>query len=305
MAGMKATLFGKFNIELEGLKIAGMEARKVQELLSYLLLFREHPHSRDFLCETLWSGQSAGISRKYLRQTLWRLQSAIQGNGYSTGLVLRNDNDWIQIHLAGNFWLDIEEFEKVFNLVKGKRVSELSRQDFNLLEYAIDIYKGDLLEGWYSDWCFFERERFQTMHLLLLDKLVQFCVLHENYEAGLSYGLDILRHDQSYERAHRHLMRLYFLTGNRTQALRQYKRCEMALREELGVEPSEATKQLYEQIRLDNFYYQTLAEEKTVAKTKVKAAPALAEMLERVKEVTEALSRLEHRIQEEISPTWD
>jgi DNA-binding SARP family transcriptional activator len=259
MAGMKATLFGKFNIELEGLKIAGMEARKVQELLSYLLLFREHPHSRDFLCETLWSGQSAGISRKYLRQTLWRLQSAIQGNGYSTGLVLRNDNDWIQIHLAGNFWLDIEEFEKVFNLVKGKRVSELSRQDFNLLEYAIDIYKGDLLEGWYSDWCFFERERFQTMHLLLLDKLVQFCVLHENYEAGLSYGLDILRHDHS----------------------------------------------LYEQIRLDNFYYQTLAEEKTVAKTKVKAAPALAEMLERVKEVTEALSRLEHRIQEEISPTWD
>ena len=305
MAGMKATLFGKFNLELQGLKIAGMEVRKVQELLSYLLLFREHPHSRDFLCETLWGEQPAGSSRKYLRQTLWRLQSAIQRNGNSTGLALRNDNDWIQIQLAENFWLDIEEFEKVFNLVKGKRVLELSRGDFDLLEYAVEIYKGDLLEGWYSDWCFFERERFQTMHLLLLDKLVQFCGLHENYEAGLSYGLDILRHDHSYERAHRQLMRLYFLTGNRTQALRQYKRCETALREELGVEPSAATKQLYEQIRLDRFHVQPFTEEKMVSKTKVRPAPALAEVLERVKEVTEALSRLEHRIQEEISPTWD
>jgi DNA-binding SARP family transcriptional activator len=305
MAGMKATLFGKFNIELEGSKIVGIEARRVQELLSYLLLFRNNPHSRDFLCETLWSEQPAGNSRKYLRQTLWRLQSALQLNGSSTGLMLRIDIDWIQIHLAGNFWLDIEEFEKVFNLVKGKKVSELSRRDFNLLEYAVGIYKGDLLEGWYSDWCFFERERFQTMNLLLLDKLVQFCELHEKYDAGLSYGLDILRHDHSYERAHRQLMRLYFMTGNRTQALRQYKRCEMALREELGVEPSEATKQLYEQIRLENFHYQPLAEEKTVAKTKVRTAPALTEMLDRVKEVTEALSILHYQIQEEIGPIAD
>ena len=143
------------------------------------------------------------------------------------------------------------------------------------------------------------------MNLLLLDKLVQFCELHEKYDAGLSYGLDILRHDHSYERAHRQLMRLYFMTGNRTQALRQFKRCEMALWEELGVEPSEATKQLYEQIRLENFHYQPLAEEKTVANTKVRTAAALTEMLDRVKEVTEALSILHYQIQEEIGPIAD
>jgi DNA-binding SARP family transcriptional activator len=305
MADIKATLLGKFNLELGGFKITGMEARKVQELLSYLLLFRNHPQSRDNLCETFWSEQSAVNSRKYLRQTLWRLQSAIQRSGNSSGLELRNDNDWIQIQLAGNVWLDIEEFEKVFNLVKGKKASELSRRDFSLLEYAADVYKGDLLEGWYLDWCFFERERFQTMHLLLLDKLVQFCELHEKYDTGLSYGMDILRHDHSYERAHRQLMRLYFLTGNRTQALHQYKRCELALRDELGVEPSEVTKQLYEQLRSDNFTYQLFAEEKTLIKTKAKAAPAISEMLEQLKEVTQALSRLRYQTQEEIGPMVD
>jgi DNA-binding SARP family transcriptional activator len=305
MAELRATLFGRFNIELEGLKIAGMEARKVQELFSYLLLFRGHPHSRDSLCETLWSGNSPASSRKHLRQTLWRLQSAMQTDGNSTRLVLRHDSDWIQIQLAGNFWLDIEEFEKAFDLVKGKKASELSRRDFNLLEYAAAIYKGDLLEGWYSDWCFFERERFQIMHLLLLDKLVQFCELHEKYDAGLSYGMEILRHDHSYERAHRQLMRLYFLTGNRTQALHQYKRCEMTLRDELGVEPSEATKQLHEQIRLDKFHYQPLAEEHTFVRTRVNTAPAISEMLEQLKEVMQALSRLGYQTHEGIGPMAD
>jgi DNA-binding SARP family transcriptional activator len=302
MADLKVTLFGKFNIEIEGLKVAGMEARKVQELLSYLLLFKDHPQPRDYLCETFWSDQSTANSRKHLRQTLWKLQSAMQGAGNPSGMALRNDSDWIQIQLAGDFWLDVDEIEKVFNLVKGKKASELSQRDFSQLEYAADVYKGDLLEGWYSDWCFFERERYQTMHLLLLDKLIQFCELHEKYDAGLFYGMDILRHDHSYERAHRQLMRLYFLTGNRTQALHQYKRCEMALRDELGVEPSEATKQLYEQIRLDTFHYQPLAEEKTFIQTKAKTAAAISETLEQLEEVSQALSRLGYQAQDGINP---
>jgi DNA-binding SARP family transcriptional activator len=305
MADLKANLFGKFNIQKEGSKIVGMEARKVQELLSYLLLFREHPHSRDFLCETLWSDQSTGSSRKYLRQALWRLQSAIQAGGFSTCLVLLNDNDWIQMNFVGNFWLDIEEFERIFNLMKGRKAADLSLHDFQMLENAANIYKGDLLEGWYSDWCIFERERFQTMHLLLLDKLVQYCELHEQYETGLSYGMEILRYDHSYERAHRQLMRLYFLTGNRTQALQQYKRCEMALRDDLGVEPSETTKQLYRQIRSDGVVHRSGINEIEIAKTSVRTNAGLLDMLDHIKELSDALSRLEQKIREDMRMLGD
>jgi DNA-binding SARP family transcriptional activator len=49
-------------------------------------------------------------------------------------------------------------------------------------------------------------------------------------------------------------MRLHYLAGDRTTALRQYKRCVATLEEDLGVEPSMSTRILYEQIcndRLD------------------------------------------------------
>ena len=34
------------------------------------------------------------------------------------------------------------------------------------------LYRGDLLTGWYQDWCLIERERYQCMFVSLLDKLM-------------------------------------------------------------------------------------------------------------------------------------
>ena len=52
----------------------------------------------------------------------------------------------------------------------------------------------------------------------------------------------------SNEEAHRELMTLYALTGRRSDALRQFRRCCDAVRADLGAEPDEATIQLHRQI---------------------------------------------------------
>ena len=46
-------------------------------------------------------------------------------------------------------------------------------------------------------------------------------------------------------------MRLHFLAGERTAALRQYRQCVEALQQELGVKPGRRTAALYEQLRAD------------------------------------------------------
>jgi DNA-binding SARP family transcriptional activator len=296
MSALKATLFGNFNIMHADVDLKGMEARKVQELLSYLLINRNHTQPRELLCEILWGDQSSTNARKYLRQTLWRVQSVLRAQPISGVLDLMINNNWIQINISSDFWLDIAEFENVYDLVKGKNVHELGAQHQKLLEYAVGIYKGDLLEGWYPDWCIFERERYQTMHLLLLDKLVQYCELHEYYEAGLSYGMEILRNDHAYERTHRQLMRFYYLIGNRTEALHQYERCVMALHTELGVEPSEKTKLLYDQIRADDLRRSFISKEMPSAAKEVYSTSALNDVIHRLEEVSKVLRKLEDEI---------
>jgi DNA-binding SARP family transcriptional activator len=46
-------------------------------------------------------------------------------------------------------------------------------------------------------------------------------------------------------------MRLHYLAGDRTAALRQYEQCVAVLAEELGVRPAQSTIDLYRQIRAD------------------------------------------------------
>jgi DNA-binding SARP family transcriptional activator len=300
MYGWRVTLLGKFTVERNKTSLTGLEARQVQELFSYLLLFKHRPQPRESLLETLWGDQSAGKARKKLRQILWRLQSVLGKPTNSGGPELLIDNEWIQIILPSNVWLDVEEFEKIFNAINGKSIQELTTSELKKMQYAAETSKGQLLEGWYSDWCIFERERFQIMHMMLLDKLIQFCVLHHNYDLGLPYALEILRQDRAYERAHYQLMLLYFLSGNRTQALHQYARCVMALREELDVEPSERTRQLYEQIRSDSFQPSLVVEEKITPGPLLPDKPSLRDLLTNLKEVSITLSRLEHQIKQEI-----
>ncbi|NIN69138.1 MAG: hypothetical protein GTO63_31510, partial [Anaerolineae bacterium] len=82
--------------------------------------------------------------------------------------------------------------------------------------------------------CLYERERLQNMYLAILDKLVSYSEVQGAYEAGLGYGSRILSYDGARERTHRRLMRLYYLAGDRTAALRQYDSCVEALRRELA-----------------------------------------------------------------------
>lgn len=299
MAEIRVRLFGKFSAERNGGIIEGMQARKVRELFSYLLIFRNHPQPREVICEILWGNQPASKAKKYLRQALWRLQLALNNAANSNKPEIVADSDWIQISPSASFRLDIREFEQVFNTFSAKDPRELSSKDSKTIGSAINLYRGDLLEGWYQDWCLFERERFQVMHLTLLDKLVQYCEMHGHYSVGLAYGTDILRHDHAYERTHRQMMRLYCMAGDRTQALHQYQRCVTALRNELDIEPSESTKQLYEEIRSDTFGSAPPSGRKA-SREITEPAQALSRMLSRLEQFSDELSKIRFRIEQEV-----
>jgi DNA-binding SARP family transcriptional activator len=54
--------------------------------------------------------------------------------------------------------------------------------------------------------------------------------------------------DACWEEAYRLLIRAHMANGNRPMAIRVYQQCETALMKELGVEPMNQTKRLYEEL---------------------------------------------------------
>lgn len=248
MSNMAISLFGKLRIESDNRITLHLEPRRAEELLCYLLLYRDRLHEREKLATLLWPDAPPAQSKRYLRQLLWQLQSTLNHTAQPDAHLLYTEPTRIGVNGKVPYWLDIQAFETAFAAVVDQPGHTLCPQQADQLRHAVQLYQGDLLEGWYQDWCILERDRLQNMYLAILDKLLSYSEAHHAYEAGLTYGVQILRYDRAREQTHRQLMRLYYLAGNRTAALHQYESCVAILREELAVEPTASTVALYQQI---------------------------------------------------------
>lgn len=253
MAGLRIELFGRLQISGAGLRgNEGPSHAKALELVAYLLLHRSQTHSREALATLLWGNTATSLSRKYLRKAIWQLQAALKGNGSEQDCgLLKVEDEWLSVNPECTYWLDVAVFERCYSMVREQPGAALSAKAIAELRAVVALYKGGLLEGWYQDWCLFERERLQNQYFLMLDKLMLVCGIMQEYELGIEYGFELLRHDQANERTYRQLMRLYYQFGDRTAALHLYKRCVMMLKRELGVRPAQETLALYEQICQD------------------------------------------------------
>jgi DNA-binding SARP family transcriptional activator len=308
MSKLKIFLFGRLRAEIGEEKLKGLEAPKVQELLGYLLTHRSEPQPREMLAGQLWGDVDTAHSKKKLRQTLWSLQTALNGSEPPAQPLILADDDWVQFNPLADCWLDLAEFEQGYAAVQGVDAHQLSADQARCLVNSSALYCADLLEGWYTDWCLFERERLQNMYLHILEKLMIYSENRQAFEAGLSYAARILRFDRANERIHNCLMRLHYLSGDRTEALRQFERCTRALREELDVGPSKKTLVLYEMIRAEEPLTPAPAlipytgEPKTspLSSRAPAGGPALTDMLGQLRQFQATLVNVQSMVQNQI-----
>jgi len=177
---------------------------------------------------------------------LWQIQTVIK----ESKPIFAADMHSLKVS-PGEMWLDVANFETAcleFQDVPGQRMTEANA---NTVSAAVRLYRGELLEGWYQDWCLFERERLRNLYLLMLDKLMVYSEDRKQHEAGLEFGERILRLDRAHERTYQAMMRMHYQAGDRSGAIRVFQRCTEALREELGVAPGRHTTQILDQIRGD------------------------------------------------------
>jgi tetratricopeptide (TPR) repeat protein len=113
----------------------------------------------------------------------------------------------------------------------------------------VALYRGDLLEEIYDDWCVHERQRLRALALDALRRAMSYHLHRHDWSAALKHGQRTLNIDPLNEPAHATVMRCHCRAGNRAAALQQYATCVRLLREELDVEPMAETVAIYEQIR--------------------------------------------------------
>jgi DNA-binding SARP family transcriptional activator len=237
---LKMHFFGELQIQQGKRLINNFPTQKSKSLLCYLVMNRYKYLSRDKLIGLFWSEKSERKAKGCLNTTLWRLRCLLEQENTTGENYLLFENGNVSFNRYSNYWLDVEEFEGLIEKAKGLKGDE----KVNTLERAVQLYQGAFLEGLYDDWIIFERERLEGIYLELLSELMEYYGSKSEYSKGIVYGKKILSHDPLRETIHRALMKLYYLSGNRASAIRQYKLCHKLLKKELKVSPMEETTSL-------------------------------------------------------------
>src|SRR5262249_45163376 len=113
---------------------------------------------------------------------------------------------------------------------------------------AVERYGGELLPGFYEEWCLAERDRLKDAYLHALHQLVELLEGRDEIDRALGYARRAVTADPLREEARQDIMRLLAAAGQPAAALRQYRELEQLLEEQLDEAPSDATRRLAREI---------------------------------------------------------
>jgi len=218
--------------------------KKARALLGYLCIAAGKPVSRARLAALLWDRVADGKARTNFRQALRELSLSFGSYGDE---VILGDRESVRID-ADLCWIDALA-------VLNPRPSPLNRLRSDLAA----LCQGELLEEMdgvsttFDQWLLTERTHFSgQLRTLLEDELQTVDRLQVDATQRAAVARRLIDYDTTHERASRVLMRALADLGDRAQAVREYQRCQAALKQELEVEPSQETQALYAEIRVQH-----------------------------------------------------
>jgi DNA-binding SARP family transcriptional activator len=222
---------------------AAWGSARPRELLVYLLM---HPDGRtkEQAGLAFWPDASPAQLRNNFHVTLHRLRKAL---GHGEWVTLTGDRYRIEPTAVEEF--DATAFER--DVASARRaIQRRTDDDAARLEQALVRFRGDFLDGEpVGDWHLEHRDRFQRLYVDALMDLGSILVTDERMAKAADVYRRVLVRDDLHEEALLALMRCQAALGERSQALRAYRRFADRLREELDAEPGDETARLFERLQ--------------------------------------------------------
>jgi DNA-binding SARP family transcriptional activator len=240
MTSMRLELLGDLLIRSGDGSLATIGSKKSQALLAYLAIKPGQHVSREKLAGLLWSSTGPDQARQSLRQTLSSVRKDLSHIAPDHKLLLEESD---LLSLDRSVSCDVAEMESL-----------IAAGTEEALKNAIDLYRGDFLDGFsineerFDQFVTGERDRLHRVALRAHVQLVELQSRRGALDDAIGTAQASLRLDVLQEPLHRTLMRLYLQSGDVVEALQQYESCAKVLKRELRIEPDAETKALQREI---------------------------------------------------------
>ena len=221
--------------------ISVIRSHDARSLIGFLCVHRSRPLLRSQVAGTLWPDLSEADARTRLRRALHRAAVDIESDVFlrQAGTIR------LDPQLAN---LDITEF---VDLTNAGSTSVNAEDQIDILERALHLYRGELLEGLDAEWVIPHRDALRRRYIGALDRLCDLHSASRRDNAALRYARRLASEDPWNEHAHRRVIWLLNVVGRPHEAVLQFETCSRLLRDGLNIKPSPATRELVDSIVLD------------------------------------------------------
>ena len=242
-------VLGGFEMAVAGRSVSTHMDQRSRELTAFLLTYPNTKHRRQKLANMFWPDSDERRCQKSLSTVLWRTREAIKDSkSKATSIFKTSAQGEIFISQEVKYFCDAYEIKKTKLALRDIKLENLSDNIFNNIKICRKLYSGPYMDGSYLDWILRERERIESDFIdLMMRLLLHYKTIHA-YNDAISVAKEILDADELRELVHRELIRLYELTGQRPQAILQYKKCEEILACQLGIPPMPETTSIFNEL---------------------------------------------------------
>ncbi len=237
---VEARAFGKAIVYVDGKPITTTkwDSANAKELFFFLLANPQGLQKGEIL-NALWGNVPPAKANAIFHSTAYRMRRAV-----STDCVVY-DNGLYRINPELNLWYDVSAFDRLIDEAE-RALTQESRVQY--WREAISLYQGDYFEDSYSDWSIPIRTNLLDKYISALTSLAAVFAQDGKPDEAILLYQKILAKDSYREEAYRSIIQLQIRSGDWGSALKTYQRCVQILENEVGVEPSSETLELYQQI---------------------------------------------------------
>ncbi len=222
--------------------------RRARDILCFIVSRRHHRASKDTIIDTFWGETDFEVVEKNFHPTVSHIRKALNSNQpLKQNFLLYRDGDY-QLNPEFSYRIDSEEFDRLLNQGDNARRARQSDICIQAYESALDLYRGEFIQGSYDPWVEEQRTYYREQFLRLLEALAGVAQSEADWPKTMQLAQRILREDQFREDIHCMIMRAHAAIGNRGAVREQYEALKRLLEVELGVEPSAETRKLYQQL---------------------------------------------------------
>jgi WD40 repeat protein/DNA-binding SARP family transcriptional activator len=218
-----------------------------QPRLAFTLLVceRHRPVTRDELADNLWVERRPDTWESALRSVISRVRDFVTMADLGPRDLLRADAGTYRLHPLVDVEVDLERAAERLEQAASALAAGDALRAVDEASRARGVLAQPLLPGIEGPWVELKRRELSPLLLRALETLAEARSILGDHVHAAAAAHAAIEMDPFRETAHRLAMRTHLLAGDDAAGLRSYERCRSLLAEELGVDPSPATRSLH------------------------------------------------------------